>query len=330
MTLSLPPELILHIIDFFITPCNEGSAIAYPPTHPTTRTLLSLTQTCRIAYPTALRALFKQCCWIDSPHRLNRLGFTIQELSDRWERSRLDSSLDVIGLPPVAILSSVQSLYLAPFAHGSVVDRPAARLIRKLLPLLAPYLRRLLVDLPLRDYCNLRGLNKPYFADEFVQLTALEVFCSVRDEIPVRAFLSLLPPLVWFGWSSLHTLALYNVDTSEDFWQHVCSLERLKHLILTRADGLDDVDIVRVLSELRGKDKSPLTITLVNVESDHLPLVTSELWKHNGNIVIKRSFVPVSYYGDENPISSCQEWTMNKFREGKYEDIEGEVITHQG
>jgi hypothetical protein len=196
-------------------------------------------------------------------------------------------------------------------------------------------LRRLVIDLPLRDHHYLGdddGEDSIDFADEtrailrraFSQLTAVEIFCSVRDELylysndgwPAYPFEDSLS--VWPSWPRLKVLALYNQDIGRSaFWPDLANLGYLETLVLTRADGLGYVDMKAEWRRHCGDSKRGLNIVVVNVESDHQTLLGEAGWKED-NIKVRKDNVPTSYYGDENSTELCQEWVKRWMLRGEH------------
>lgn len=187
---------------------------------------------------------------------------------------------------------------------------------------LAPYLRRLVVDIPFRDF-DIADIfeTQALLRDAFSKLTALETFCNVRDEL----FLDLIHPRnhirerwEWTTWPNLKTLALYNKDVSTDgFWAELGRLEGLETLVFTRADGLDEVDMKVEWKKHCKDERRGLEIVLVNVQSGHREVAGRERWKDKDKIRITEVNVPTSYYGDDDPICLCQDWVKRRMLRGE-------------
>ena len=308
----LPPDLVLYVIDF-IPPTSDTAKIAYEPSHILTRTLLALTLTSRIIYPTARRLLYTHCLYVDSPRRLRCL---LSSLSAYTADLAAPQSLPPIESKPSTIQHET-SLYLAPFLNDTINDLPTAQAVHHLLSLLAPTLRRLVIDIPVRsldpegDTLGIRRVLKK----AFTRLTSLELFCSVRYQMfldyledNIGSFKGFEKANVWPLWPQLRTLALYNCDlSSERLWLGLSMAERLETLVLTRADGVREVDfrsewIARVNGD-RG-----LTVWFVDVDGGRGIPETIEEPDEGDKIKIMVGRVPTSYYGDEDVIELCQNW----------------------
>lgn len=249
---TFPLELIFQVIDNVV----GDPHVILRPSHPITRTLLSLASVCRATYPVASNYLRQHCVYIDNDRRLRGLIQCLELTSDWTQGTLLEShgGADVTDIPPSthrlpgAPLCPITTLYLAPYAN-TLDDQPNAIWIRELFCLIHPTLRRLIVDLPLRslypadDHLNVRKTLR----DAFSLLTNLEEFVSVRDEL----FLDVLERAwrrpdeaseapVWTLWHELKRLALYNVNADERFWADVQGMRELETVILTRANGLQE------------------------------------------------------------------------------------------
>ncbi len=228
-------------------------------------------------------------------------------------------------------LQAISSLFLAPFPNNTINNVHIAELIDKLFSLVAPTLRHLIVDIPLRslypreDNFNIRHKLR----EAFTQLTALETFCSVRDELYLDCYEHShgdekeIP--VWSLWPELRTLAFYNVDVDwYDFWNNLADLKHLQTLVLTRLDGLHRVDLVKEWGE-RCPNRE-LDILVVNVEADHLTsgLSRTRARRREDKARVLICNVPTTYYGDEDEIELCQEWVKRSMLRGVVPD--GDVL----
>src|SRR6185312_11330696 len=88
----LPADVLLYITEL-IVPASIYTPVARRADDIATRTLLSLTLTSRIIYPTARRLLYSHCLYIDTPFRLHAL---LRVLSDPSERSKPSASAEAL------------------------------------------------------------------------------------------------------------------------------------------------------------------------------------------------------------------------------------------
>ncbi|KAN0109976.1 hypothetical protein V8E51_006363 [Hyaloscypha variabilis] len=325
----LPSDIILCIIDFVAPTSRATAKLAYEPSHTITKTLLALTLTARITYPAARQLLYSHCLYIDAPRRLRCLlnSFTAHTTDTSTANSAHPSTQPTTP--------HETSLYLAPFLNDTIAELPTTRDVASLLSILAPTLHHIVIDIPLRSLHpeddNL-GIRQILY-DAFAQLTSLESLCSARD----GAFLNyskdwlssaermkewdLWPDLPL--WPKLRLLALYNCDlTSDVFWRDISELGSLETLVLTRADGVREVDVRREWRRCgRGRE---LTMWFVDVDGGRGIPATVE-WREGDKLMIRVGCVPTSYYGDENEIELCQDWIKRaamKGEEGFKEELE--------
>ncbi|KAL2066728.1 hypothetical protein VTL71DRAFT_2800 [Oculimacula yallundae] len=301
---KLPCEILLTVIDSLL-PASELQQVALPPTHPVTKTLIALTYTSRALRLHACRLLYKHCLYIHTARRLRKLIRTINE-SQRFRGGDL--------------LEFCTSLYLRPFpVHGTISDKVICNNVQRLMTALSPRLRRLLVDIPFRSLYPDQDILKvrPVLRNAFSNLPALQEFCSVRDEL----YLSLGSsdePGVWSDWTNLKRIALYNVDVAtEKFWKGLYASTQVETVILTRADGLSEVDIKREWKNLFNDSvERRLEVILVNVDAEHTIPLGQDSWKEEDMMHVRLLNVPISYYGDEDLIILCQQWVKRRILQG--------------
>lgn len=234
----LPTEILLLIVDSVVK--RSGTTLVYAANDPVATTLFNLALTCRALRLRATQLLYSRCLYIDSEWRLNCV---MRTLSDRSLNTGAKNSILV-----KATANPSLGLFLAPFP-GDDLDRPEiVKQIIELFDILAPYLRRLAIDMPLRsmwaeeDYNNIR----PSLRRAFEGLSKLEEFSSIRDELFLRLEPAGRPerqPPIWaMCWPKLRRLSLYNPDiSSENFLRALWSCPGLENVVLVRSDGIDAV-----------------------------------------------------------------------------------------
>lgn len=354
----LPNELILHIIECLIP---SGPAVAFPASHPITRTLVSFTLVCKATHSTAVRLLHLHCLHIDSEQRLVHLlassQFYASSLINKWRNKTIDSSRVVISSLPS---DTPMGLYISPFPDDSIDKPQIVKQVHNLFLDVSLRLRRLVIDMPLRslypedDHSQVR----PTLRAAFASLTALEEFCSVRDELFCATIEERTEPVVWASWPQLKRLALYNADvTSSFFLAGIRGCRALTHLVLTRADGLDENILDSECPPL-----APLQrVMVVNTEMSHRqrPPFSPETWRKcflgriwaasqcclspasqipesvNARLklmdqLLVRIDVPVSAGPEVNEITICQEWVNNHATDGTLWQFAGLPISGNG
>jgi hypothetical protein len=162
-------------------------------------------------------------------------------------------------------------MFLAPFSGDTIEEPEVVDDIHRLFDILGNYIRRMVIDMPLRsaypDRRNRRELRLP-LRNAFRQLMAMEEFTTIRDELYLSTTFprrSNVEPPVWSRWPNLKRLALYNVDISHDLLLNVGRVRALQTLVLTRPDGMED------LSSLRNALTLGTTIIIANVWEGHEP-----------------------------------------------------------
>ncbi|SPJ81502.1 uncharacterized protein FTOL_08907 [Fusarium torulosum] len=232
--------------------------------------------------------------------------------------------------------------------------------VRDILFNLAPVLKTLVVDMPLRnlyredDHYGIRKILR----EGFEALANIEEIVSVRDELYLDSMGRREDPEVWTQWPKLKRMALYNVSADEELWQNMLLCPQLETAIFTRADGVgyadNPIDMKREWSRawvagtsraattnsVEGRYPGPeITIAFCNTVPE-LPNFDSYIpsWHtmdpENMICVVTAptdsiSFqqTPTDYPWEDDPISASQEWVRNRALTGTlWEDIKRESI----
>lgn len=234
-------QLPLEILEFIIEsiPISD-KPLALPATDSTTKTLYSCLTVCKATFPRSMELLYDRCLYIDSPGRLQNLVHAYSF----WQ-SEPPGYLQHYN----RILAASLSLYLAPFAGDDIDEPQVIEDIHTLFDLLADGLKRLVIDMPLRssypDEPAGRSI-RPTLRHAFKKLKKLEEFVSVRDELYLSTVFPddwTVEPPVWSFWPRLRKLALYNQDIDEDLPKALRQLPTLELLLLTRPDGVYDLEV---------------------------------------------------------------------------------------
>ncbi|RJE27604.1 hypothetical protein PHISCL_00029 [Aspergillus sclerotialis] len=327
----LPPEVILHIINCLIP---SPHPVVFPPSDPVTHTLLSLTLVSRFTLTAARKLLIKHCLYIDCTRRFNEITSLKRK-----------SEINPITVSPIG-------LFLAPYP-GAIDESPKiATDIRFLLPSIKNTLTRLVIDIPLRSlYPEDDEISvRPKLRAAFLELIALEEFCSAQDEL----YLATDPdgssePGVWSFWPRLKRLALYNPDVAHiGFLEGLKKCPKLTHLILTRSDGLVNfpdfyfehpgltrLERVTIVNSVRARfDKDQLVRTpgtflgeielafrannsVANAASDEEPCFGPFCTYFQ---------VPASLNEEKDDIELCQDWVCRRAIDGSLWDLNGMPI----
>ncbi|KAH0020089.1 hypothetical protein KCU78_g6579, partial [Aureobasidium melanogenum] len=228
INVNLPVELLDHIISFTIPDLDY---LAYPASHPTTKTLLALCMVSKATNRTAKTLLYTHCLYIDKPWRLDLL------LTKSFSQS--DFSIPV---------SRIETLYLSPFSGDTIRERKVVTQIAELFTFLGPSLKRLVIDMPLRSHYPEEDITdqlRPVLRRGFEQLVHLEEFCSVKDELYLaywdptssqQAHDDEVNDFMFEKWPKLRHLALYNQMLDSDFTSALARMPNLEKVVLPRPD----------------------------------------------------------------------------------------------
>jgi hypothetical protein len=255
--MQLPPELILLIVEALIPPKSR----VFPPDHPVTRTLLSLSLTCKLTHPLARELLFTHCLYLNS-------GKRIEDVLNQSQLCRFVRC----GPAGVDKGTRARSLFLAFPSAVTISLNSTDRQIDCLLSLFSTSVRCLTIDLPLRhllfnDTDNRNAQNVVYGA--ISRLEAVEEFCYLRDGLgtaPYRhTWLNRLDISAWslgvmLVWPRLRRLALCNPAFDHLLVETLRQSPNLTHLAFTcpsRMESLytdravQSLDIAQTLSHLQ-------------------------------------------------------------------------------
>lgn len=238
----LPLELILEIVQAL---CWTSHDAIFPQSHEVTKTLIALTQVSQGVYPVASALLYQHCAHIDTKERLLSLCRSLSRISaDSTTPTKPITKLFLSPYPrqenpnyPVALPAPIY-----PFALESPLnDLPTSTAVHDLLLMVAPTLRSLVIDMPLRSLYppdDFEGV-RPLLRAAFCALVGLERFVSVRDELFLSTTEARDELPVWAEyWPKIQYLALYNLDLGpSSTWLHLSQLPCLRSVMLVRADG---------------------------------------------------------------------------------------------
>jgi hypothetical protein len=233
---QLPTEIILQVVDTLVDfgSVEPVALSSLPPHHVRRKTLYSLLTVSRAVHSVAKRHLLQYCMYIDSPHRLQLLLRTLHESPD--------------------VSKYIPNLYLSPY-HGEISNLQIANNIDELFTKIAPTLKRLVSNIPLRSLYPEEDHQyvRPILRRAHCRLVNLEEFTSAKDEL----FLSTKEDHwnnepeenVWTLWPQLRKLALYNPDVYEKFAEDIKGLQHLDTLCLTRANGMAQFPLPQIFAQ---------------------------------------------------------------------------------
>lgn len=261
--ISLSWDVILLVIELLTQPHKDAILSS---SHTVTKTLLALTRVCRTTYPTASRLLLRHCVYLDSsqkskdflsslstPSLLERPWLAFEPasvfLSPFADETADDQTSDIFEaafsevFSPDNEASSASDWSDFSWPGSPLNDLPTACLVQEILFRLAPVLKKLVIDMPLRSLDREHDDQgvRPVLRLGFEALANLEEFVSVRDELYLD--IDARPsqePLVWATkWPNLRRLGLYNLDldSRRSVWDAMASLSHLDTVVFTRPDA---------------------------------------------------------------------------------------------
>jgi len=189
----------------------------------------------------------------------------------------------------------------------------------------------MVIDIPLRslypwdDHLAVR----PILRSAFEQLENVEEFTSARDELfldlhDVDENVEEAP--VWSLWPKLERLAIYNPDVSnERFREGLKGLERLTHLVITRADGLEEID-VQTSFETAGRQTLRVMSANALDRWDFSPEARRmQTVEHRCPLELYRLHVPVTA-NEDSVIEDCQFWVRDRAIDGSLWKQKGVIL----
>lgn len=333
----LPIELMLQIIECLIP---SGPPVAFPASHPITRTLLSFTLVCKAIHSTATQLLHIHCLYIDSDQRLVHLLAASPLYASSGKKDR--DEFHAMTRP--SKLDTAMGLYISPFPDDSIDKPQIVEQVHSLFLDISRNLTRLVIDMPLRSLYPADDHNhvRPTLHAAFASLTALEDFCSVRDELFCDTTEARTEPPVWASWPRLKRLALYNADvTSSSFLAGLRDCRALTHLVLTRPDGLEES-----IPDSECPPLPPLKRLMIVETGSTLPRISAENWRkcfvrrilvasqmpisarkrrdHENSLLVCTDLA-VSGNREYDPIT-CQEWTKDHATDGTLWEFAGPPV----
>uniref|UniRef100_A0A8H7K4T3 F-box domain-containing protein n=1 Tax=Bionectria ochroleuca TaxID=29856 RepID=A0A8H7K4T3_BIOOC len=307
----LPNELLMHVMSFL----EPGKGQFLGASHETTKTLMALMRVCKSANTAASPIFARHCVFLDSEDRTLRFARCLavaasvpepahqspfRSVSDIFMESFLEFKTE--NLETLAVVqkeieddnaddeedeNSSSDYVPVPRPHPELKDLPVAVAVRDIFLAVAPTLKRLIINIPLRslwpedDELGVRALLR----SGFEALINLEEFVSVQDEL----FLITSKELpsdeveVWAKyWPNLRRLYLYDKFLEDSFWQDVMGCPQLNSVTLGRPDGnhvSEPADIKRDwISTLAGHRVGgnvywgpirPLTVIIFDMDGEH-------------------------------------------------------------
>jgi hypothetical protein len=130
-------------------------------------------------------------------------------------------------------------------------DFATVQAVNEILITLAPVLKAIIVDMPLRSVRpedDIVGVRK-LLREGFEALVNVEELVSISDELYLDTKEDHSEPEVWTRWPKLRCLSLYNVFVEPDLWKNMLQCPQLEIAVLTRADAWQDMSRVNIKNQ---------------------------------------------------------------------------------
>ncbi|EKJ72432.1 hypothetical protein FPSE_07313 [Fusarium pseudograminearum CS3096] len=305
----LPPEVIMSIVESLIPETTSHSRPIFPASHLVTKTLLDLRLVSKAVYSIASRLLWQNCLRIESTKTLHLFCDFISRES-------------VTGRMPCEAYGSTR-LFLAPFNSPSfclrwgnptdgeareeainpsvdkyppwfhaLKDEKTAEAVKKVLITLAPVLKAIIVDLPLKslyheNYHPVQNLLR----EGFEALVNVEELVSIYGELSWDIAWDRSEPEIWTKWPKLQRLALHNVQNGPQLWKNMILCPELEMVVLPHAD-------------FRDSQMEPTDVSAVNIKDDW-----SRAWTEATSQQTMSFEDRIPYQGREVLIAFCESLT---------------------
>ncbi|KAM0296957.1 hypothetical protein ACHAPM_010143 [Fusarium culmorum] len=247
----LPPEGIMTIIESLVPDTTSHNRPILPASHAITKTLLNLRLLSKAVYLIASRLLWQNCLRIESKKRLRLFRDFISRESVTGRRPCEYGStrlfLAPFGIPRLSSPApeSINEEAFDPISYSPVSpyqpelkDMGTAKAVNEVLITLAPVLKAIIVEMPLRslrpedDDTGIRRVLR----EGLEALVNIEELVSINDELYLDTNEDHGEPEVWTKWPKLQRLALYNVMTGPELWKNMILCPQLEIVVFPRAD----------------------------------------------------------------------------------------------
>ncbi|KAF5661646.1 hypothetical protein FCIRC_11766 [Fusarium circinatum] len=123
-------------------------------------------------------------------------------------------------------------------------DLRTIHILKDVLITLAPVLKTIIVDMPLRDLDPLQHKDiLETLRQGFEALVNIEELSSVKDELYVDTEIEITQPHVLIKWPKLRRLCLYNVMAEDQFFEYMAACPQLEAAVFVRPDLGDNVKV---------------------------------------------------------------------------------------
>ncbi|RFN46297.1 hypothetical protein FIE12Z_9451 [Fusarium flagelliforme] len=346
---KLPLEVILLVVENLIPGTIHQSIFSV--SNVVTKTLLSCTLVSKAVNPTATRLLWQNCLYIDSKDRLYRCRDSVSQqgiVTGRSCEAYRPTRLFLRLFPDPSPGSTPESVDEMPeeddFPPSPLEDIDMCEAVKSLLLTLAPGLKTIVVDMPLRslypadDELGVRKLLR----EGFEALVNIEELVSINDELYLATKEDHSEPQVWTKWPNLQRISLYNVYMGPELWKDMLLCPQLHKTVFPRADSDNSRrhDIKGELStawaEATGQNSQKyqgpeITIALCDWYRQPYDFVSyTESWRDLDpdnlmsirTVIIDPQYDPAFQNVDDEQIYTCKNWIRERALRGSlWDDI---------
>ncbi|KAH7179176.1 uncharacterized protein B0J16DRAFT_167341 [Fusarium flagelliforme] len=241
---KLPLEVILLVVENLIPGTIHRSI--FSASNVVTKTLLSCTLVSKAVNPTATRLLWQNCLYIDSKDRLYRCRDSVSQqgiVTGRSCEAYRPTRLFLRLFPDPSPGSTPEFVDEIPeeddFPPSPLEDIDMCEAVKSLLLTLAPGLKTIVVDMPLRSLYpadDEHGVRK-LLREGFEALVSIEELVSINDELYLATKEDHSEPQVWTKWPNLQRISLYNVYMVPELWKDMLLCPQLHNAVFPRADS---------------------------------------------------------------------------------------------
>ncbi|KAL1795199.1 hypothetical protein ACET3X_007015 [Alternaria dauci] len=303
---GLPLELFLNVLDQLVgTHDGQQQPVAYEPSSIVTKTLRALTLVSRQTYLVATKYLYSYCLYLDSCTTFARfcrtLGLDLGHHPQALEYGEAGRNDELFA--EARVLQNITSVFVSPSEVRRLIEGNYTPLVRlpqiiDLCDSIGLTLKRLALDLS-PTLATPREIEqiRPHVTESnvFVRMPHLEELIISYD---VLNYFRHPPP-------NLKRLAITAQELTDLEVAFCLKIPSLQMLAMMRPVNLEAKAIDIIFTSYNGKS---LDAILVDVNSNHRTPEGTRSWKEIDTVRIWEVDVPVSFYGDEDDTTLCDNW----------------------
>lgn len=306
----LPAELLLNVLDQLVQARGAHRPVPFPHSDDVIKTLRSLTLVSRGIYPIATKYLYSNHIWLDSPATFYRFCTALKLNRQRHVLANKEIVQQNRGFAQFDLSRYITSVYISPRTEKIdwslwtlAVRLPA---IFSLCCSLSSTLKRLHLNLwpTIMFFERMRDIGSEYMhCNMFARMLRLEELVISWDAI---GYFQRPPP-------NLKRLAVGGDSFDQLETIFYLSAPSLETLILFRPVELSANMIETFFDSYHGKS---LDIILFENNFNHRTPEGTRDWTPDDAVRIWEADVPLSFYGDDEPLVLCNQWMWDQAMAG--------------